>query len=86
MGHRPHPESQDEHSAGQKPASSGSRSRTGSAFNVLTGEYTGSFVNVPVTYTFSETFKANFNGGWIYEQPERPAFPQLRRRRRMDSA
>jgi len=40
---------------------------TGSAFNVLTGEYTGSFVNVPVTYTFSETFKANFNGGWIYE-------------------
>jgi hypothetical protein len=42
---------------------------TGSAFNALTGEYAGSFVNVPVTYTFSETFKANFNGGWIYDQP-----------------
>ena len=40
----------------------------GATFNVLTGEYTGSFVNIPVTYTFSETFKANFNGGWIYEQ------------------
>ena len=39
----------------------------GSAFNVLTGEYTGSFVNIPATYTFSESFKANFNGGWIYE-------------------
>jgi hypothetical protein len=41
---------------------------TGSAFDVLTGEYTGSFVNVPMTYTFSETFKANLNGGWIYER------------------
>ena len=37
-------------------------------FNLLTGEYTGSFVNVPVTYTFSETFKVNVNSGWIYER------------------
>ena len=42
---------------------------TGSAFDVRTGEYTGSFVNVPVTYTFSDAFKANFNGGWIYDRP-----------------
>ena len=41
----------------------------GSAFNVLTGEYTGSFVNVPVTYTFSDAFKVNLNAGWIYERP-----------------
>jgi hypothetical protein len=54
---------------------------TGSAFNVLTGEYTGSFVNVPVTYTFSETFKVNFNGGWTLRAISRPALPQLRRRR-----
>jgi hypothetical protein len=40
----------------------------GSAFNVLTGEYTGSFVNIPVTYTFSDAFKINVNGGWIYER------------------
>ena len=42
---------------------------TGSAFNALTGDYTGSFVNVPVTYTFSDTFKINLNAGWIYERP-----------------
>lgn len=42
---------------------------TGSAFNVLTGEYTGSFVNVPATYTFSDSFKVNINAGWIYERP-----------------
>ena len=27
------------------------------------------FVNVPVTYTFSESFKVNLNAGWIYERP-----------------
>jgi hypothetical protein len=41
----------------------------GSLFNVLTGEYAGSFVNVPVTYTFSDSFKVNLNTGWIYERP-----------------
>ena len=41
----------------------------GSLFNVLTGEYAASFVNVPVTYTFSESFKVNLNAGWIYERP-----------------
>jgi hypothetical protein len=46
----------------------------GSAFDVLTGEYTGSFVNVPVTYTLSETFKANFNGGWLYEHRKNQHF------------
>jgi hypothetical protein len=39
----------------------------GSQFDLLTGQYTGSFVNVPVTWTFSETFKTNVNIGWIYE-------------------
>jgi hypothetical protein len=39
----------------------------GSQFDLLTGHYTGSFVNVPATWTFSETFKANVNVGWIYE-------------------
>lgn len=40
----------------------------GSSFDVLTGEYTGSFVNIPVTYQFSDAFKVNVNGGWIYER------------------
>jgi hypothetical protein len=41
----------------------------GSQFDLLTGEYSGSFVNIPVTYTFSEAFKINVNGGWIYDKP-----------------
>src|SRR5262245_35539794 len=41
----------------------------GSSFDLLTGEYTGSFVNIPVTYTFSEEFKININAGWIYDRP-----------------
>jgi hypothetical protein len=40
----------------------------GSSFDLLTGQYTGSFVNIPVTYQFSDTFKINVNGGWIYER------------------
>ena len=40
----------------------------GSAFNLLTGEYAGSFFNVPVTYTFSDSFRLNANFGWIYER------------------
>jgi hypothetical protein len=43
---------------------------SGSAFNVLTGEYTGSVVNVPVTYTFSDSFKVNLNAGWVYERAQ----------------
>jgi hypothetical protein len=39
----------------------------GSTFDLVTGENTGSFFNVPVTYTFSETFKINANGGWLYD-------------------
>jgi hypothetical protein len=41
----------------------------GSLFNVLTGEYAASFFSVPVTYTFSESFKVNLNAGWAYERP-----------------
>jgi len=42
----------------------------GSLFNALTGEYAASFFNVPVTYTFSESFKINLNAGWLYERAE----------------
>jgi len=40
----------------------------GSAFDLVTGEYAGSFFNVPVTYTVSDSFKVNANVGWIYER------------------
>jgi len=40
----------------------------GSSFDALTGQYTGSFANIPVTYQFSDTFKINVNGGWIYDR------------------
>ena len=40
----------------------------GSAFNLLTGDYAGSFFNVPVTYTVSDSFRLNANFGWIYER------------------
>ena len=43
----------------------------GATFDVLTGEHTGSFVNVPFTYTFSESFKVNVNGGWSYDHVNR---------------
>jgi hypothetical protein len=40
----------------------------GTTFDALTGENTGSYVNIPVTYTVSETFKININGGWLYDR------------------
>ena len=40
----------------------------GSAFDLLTGDYAGSFLNVPATYTASESFKVNLNAGWIYNR------------------
>jgi hypothetical protein len=40
----------------------------GATFDVLTGENTGTFVNVPVTYMVSETFKLNVNAGWTYDR------------------
>jgi hypothetical protein len=40
----------------------------GSAFDLLSGEYAGSFFNVPVTYTASDSFKVNVNLGWLYER------------------
>jgi hypothetical protein len=40
----------------------------GMTFNALTGENTGSFVNVPVTYMVSDTFKLNVNAGWLYDR------------------
>ena len=46
----------------------------GSQFDLLTGQYSGSFVNVPVTWTFSETFKTNINAGWIYERQKNEHF------------
>jgi hypothetical protein len=39
----------------------------GATFDAKTGLNTGSFVNVPVTYVFSDTFKVNVNAGWSYD-------------------
>jgi hypothetical protein len=39
----------------------------GATYDAATGQNTGSFVNIPVTYMFSETFKINVNGGWSYD-------------------
>jgi len=41
----------------------------GASFNALTGENTGAFVNIPVTYTATETLKLNVNAGWLYDRP-----------------
>jgi len=40
----------------------------GTTFDLLTGENTGSFVNIPVTYMVTETFKLNVNAGWTYDR------------------
>jgi hypothetical protein len=39
----------------------------GATFDAKTAVNTGSFVNVPLTYTVSETFKINVNAGWSYD-------------------
>jgi len=39
----------------------------GPAFDLATGEFAGAFLNVPVTYTASDSFKINVNAGWIYD-------------------
>ena len=41
----------------------------GTTFDALTGENTGSFVNIPITYLVTETFKLNVNAGWVYDRP-----------------
>ena len=41
----------------------------GTTFDALTGENTGSFVNIPITYLVMETFKLNVNAGWVYDRP-----------------
>ena len=41
----------------------------GAGFNALTGENTGAFLNIPITYTVSDTFKLNVNAGWLYDRP-----------------
>ena len=84
MGHLPRPEGQDEHPAGGNRQVR-ARDLGGSAFDVLTGEYTGSFVNIPVTYQFSDAFKANVNGGWIYERGNNRHLLTYGARRRVDS-
>jgi len=40
----------------------------GGTFDVLTGENTGTSINIPLTYMVSETFKLNVNGGWSYDR------------------
>jgi hypothetical protein len=39
----------------------------GGTFDLLTGTNTGVFVNIPITYMVSETFKLNANTGWTYD-------------------
>jgi hypothetical protein len=36
------------------------------AIDLLTGEFAGSLLNVPLTYQVNEQFKINLNGGWLY--------------------
>jgi len=40
----------------------------GGTFDTLTGENTSTFINVPITYMVSETFKLNVNTGWFYDR------------------
>jgi len=39
----------------------------GGTFDLLTGANTGIFINIPITYMVSETFKLNVNTGWSYD-------------------
>ena len=39
----------------------------GAVFDILTGQNTGAFVNIPVTYQAADTLKLNFNTGWLYD-------------------
>ena len=40
------------------------------AFDLLTGEHSGHFVNVPATFQIVEQFKINVNAGWLYVRSE----------------
>ena len=40
----------------------------GTSFDLITKENTGSFVNVPFTYSVSEQFRINVNSGWLYDR------------------
>ncbi len=42
----------------------------GTAFDLLTGENSGSFINVPATLQVTEQFKINLNAGWLYVRAE----------------
>jgi hypothetical protein len=38
------------------------------AFNLYTGENTGTIINVPVTFALTDTFRVNVNGGWFHDR------------------
>jgi hypothetical protein len=38
------------------------------SFDLLTGENTGTTVNVPVTFVLTDTFRINLNGGWFHDR------------------
>ena len=61
-------ESEDESPSGRDGKNSDSRFPVAQLSTCLTGEYAGSFFNVPVTYQFSDSFRLNANFGWIYER------------------
>jgi hypothetical protein len=42
----------------------------GTAFDLLTGENSASFINIPVTFQIIEQFKINLNAGWLYGRRE----------------
>jgi hypothetical protein len=42
----------------------------GVAFDLLTGEHSGNFINVPATFQIVEQFQFNVNAGWLYIRSE----------------
>jgi hypothetical protein len=42
----------------------------GVAFDLLTGEHSATFINVPATFQIVEQFKINVNAGWLYIRSE----------------
>jgi hypothetical protein len=41
------------------------------SFDMYTGENTGTFVNVPVTFALTDDFRINVNGGWFHDRQMR---------------
>jgi hypothetical protein len=46
----------------------------GSSWNLISGANTGGFINVPITLQLRDTFKINFNAGWMYDTPNKISY------------